>query len=333
MSKININIFEDDTLISEEISQVETSKKIEYIEINNAYVVIENENTIVYTNDIVNQNDISYIKFRPKKYMDDKNNFNKSIEIEKCILLNTYFPNIFYHWIYDIIPQLIINDISENTICITLPLKFSFQIDSLRYFAPNSKIYSDEGIYKINKLLISYPTTSLLMPKEFVFDFFRKKESFTNNLYSNIYISRKKGFKRRILNESSLIKYLKSIDFKVYALEDITFTEQINIFKSAKFIISAHGSGLTNIIFSSPLCNIIEIYGPGCGERCFAKIAHKLGINYSALRIKDLAYVNIFEKIFYEFFPNKNPYHFRINISLLQNFLNTFRLKNNIILK
>ena len=96
MSKININIFEDDTLISEEISQVKTSKKIEYIEINNAYVVIENENTIVYTNDIVNQNDISYIKFRPKKYMDDKNNFNKSIEIEKCILLNTYFPNIFY---------------------------------------------------------------------------------------------------------------------------------------------------------------------------------------------------------------------------------------------
>jgi hypothetical protein len=81
------------------------------------------------------------------------------------------------------------------------------------------------------------------------------------------------------------------------------------------------------------LCNIIEIYGPGCGERCFAKIAHKLGINYSALKIKDLAYVNIFEKIFYEFFPNKNPYHFRINISLLQNFLNTFRLKNNIILK
>jgi len=131
MSKININIFEDDTLISEEISQVKTSKKIEYIEINNAYVVIENENTIVYTNDIVNQNDISYIKFRPKKYMDDKNNFNKSIEIEKCILLNTHYPNIFYHWIYYIIPQLIINDISENTICITLPLKFSFQIDSL----------------------------------------------------------------------------------------------------------------------------------------------------------------------------------------------------------
>ena len=87
MSKININIFEDDTLISEEISQVKTSKKIEYIEINNAYVVIENENTIVYTNDIVNQNDISYIKFRPKKYMDDKNNFNKSIEIEK-------YPNL-----------------------------------------------------------------------------------------------------------------------------------------------------------------------------------------------------------------------------------------------
>ena len=318
MSKINIKIFENDALISEEISEIKTSKRNEYIELDNVYVVIENNETIVYTNDIINEKDILYVKF--KEPINDKIILNKSFEIEKCILLNTYFPNIYYHWIYDILPQLSINHIAENTSCITLPLKYSFQIDSLRYFSPNSKIYSNIGIYKINKLFISYPTTNSLMPKEFVFDFFRKNKKINDNLYSNIYISRRKGLKRRILNENKLIKYLKSIDFKVYYLEDITFTEQINIFKNAKFIISAHGSGLTNIIFSSALCDILEIYGPGCGERCFARIAHKLGMNYSAIKINDLAYVNIFEKVFYKLFPNKNPYHFRINLDLLRNF-------------
>ena len=68
------------------------------------------------------------------------------------------------------------------------------------------------------------------------------------------------------------------------------------------------------------MCDILEIYGPGCGERCFARIAHKLGMNYSAIKINDLAYVNIFEKVFYKLFPNKNPYHFRINLDLLRNF-------------
>ena len=62
MSKINIKIFENDALISEEISEIKTSKRNEYIELDNVYVVIENNETIVYTNDIINEKDILYVK-------------------------------------------------------------------------------------------------------------------------------------------------------------------------------------------------------------------------------------------------------------------------------
>ena len=204
-----------------------------------------------------------------------------------------------------------------------MPLKYKYQQESLTYYAPNNKIYSDSGLYKIHKLFIAFPTTELLMPKNFVFNFFRKNEIFNETSFSKIYITRKRGFKRRILNEIKLIQYLKSIDFKIYSLEDITFSEQKKYFETAKFILSAHGSGLTNIIFCNPKCNILEIYGPGCGERCFARISHKLGIPYKAVKINNLAYVSIFEKLLYRIFPNKNPFHFRVDINLLKDFLKT----------
>ena len=332
MCNFNINVFENNLLISEEVSKIDISEKIEYIELNNVYINIKDGKTIIYTNQITNNTDVPYVQFILNDYNIEDSKFINSIEIQSCLLLNTFFPNIYYHWVFDILPQLKINDITKNTSCLTLPIKNRFQIDSLNYFAPNCKFYSNEGMYKINKLFISYPTTHFLMPKEFVFDFFRKNLEFSDVIYDKIYITRKKGFKRRILNEKKIIKYLESIHFKVYALEDISFKEQINIFKNAKIIISAHGSGLTNIIFSNPLCNLLEIYGPGCGERCFARIANKLGINYWALKINDLAYTNFYKKILYSIFPNMNPYHFRININLMKNFLNVYTEQNNIYL-
>jgi hypothetical protein len=326
MTKININVFDNFKIITEEVTEIETSSKSGYIELNNVYVEITDNKQIVYLDCVVNHNQIMPVIFKSKSQINDKGIPDNIIEIEKCSLLNTYYPNVYYHWIYDILPQLSMNEIFENISFLALPFMHSYQVDSLKYFAPNNRVYSNRGFYRINRLFIGYPTTDLLMPKEFVFDFFRKNEKFLDTIDSYIYITRKKGLKRRILNEPKLIKYLKSIGFVIYSLEDITFGEQKKIFTKAKFILSAHGSGLTNIIFSNPNCNVIEIYGPGCGERCFARIAHKLRINYCAIKINELAHVNIFAKLFYKLFPNNNPFHFRLDIELLISFFNFYSI-------
>lgn len=58
-------------------------------------------------------------------------------------------------------------------------------------------------------------------------------------------------------------------------------------------------------------------------NRCFARIAHKLDLPNRSVAINNLAYVNIFHKVFYKIFPNKNPFHFRVNIKLFKIFLKT----------
>ena len=323
MFKININDLDTFKSVSEEIYEIETSKSFEYIELNNAYVLISNNRSTIYTNTFLKYENLGYINFSSKSNLNSKYSKDNIVEIKESILLSTSYPNIYYHWIYDILPQLSINIFLKNISYLTLPLKYSFQNDSLKYFLPNIKVHSKLGLYKVNKLLIPHPTTDITMPKQFVFNFLRKNEKFTDNVDSYIYITRKKGFKRRILNEKKLIKYLKSIGFKIYSLEDINFLEQKKYFETAKFILSAHGSGLANIIFCNTKCNVLEIYGPGCGERCFARIAHKLRIPYKAVAINNLAYVNILHKVFYKIVPNKNPFHFRVDIRSLRDFLIT----------
>lgn len=326
MTKIKINIFDKSEICIEEIYEIKTSETFEYIELNDVYVKTIHNKAIVYTNHIFKYDLVPHLKFESINEHNSNSTLGSNTEIEQCILLSTRFTNVYFHWIYDILPQLSITEHYQNVSCLTLPFKHKYQQESLNFFAPNNKIYSNFGIYKIQKLFISFPTTQLLMPKNFVFNYLRKNEFFNDNSYSYVYITRKKGFKRRILNEPELIKYLISFGFKIYSLENMTFENQKYIFSKAGVILSAHGSGLSNIIFCNPNCKIYEIYGPGCGERCFARIAHKLRLPYMAIRINNLSYTNIFMKYFYCIFPNSNPFHFKIDLKLFHKYMNSLKL-------
>ena len=50
--------------------------------------------------------------------------------------------------------------------------------------------------------------------------------------------------------------------FLIIKLSKLSFNEQIELFNKAKIIIGSHGAGLTNIIFSEPSTQIIEIGNP-----------------------------------------------------------------------
>ena len=75
----------------------------------------------------------------------------------------------------------------------------------------------------------------------------------------NVYISRGRATKRKILNENVLNPILEKYKFKIVFAEDLSYKDQVNLFLNAKTIISAHGSGLTNIIFSQN-ATVIELH-------------------------------------------------------------------------
>ena len=74
----------------------------------------------------------------------------------------------------------------------------------------------------------------------------------------NIFISRNKANKRKILNENKLHDILRKYNFKIVFSEDLQYKEQVELFYNSKIIISAHGAGLTNILFSEK-ATVIEL--------------------------------------------------------------------------
>ena len=67
---------------------------------------------------------------------------------------------------------------------------------------------------------------------------------------------------------------MQSHGFKVIYGEDYTVLEQIQIFKSAQYIVGIHGSGLANIIFSSSDSRVLEIMPSSSINPCFFDLAN-----------------------------------------------------------
>ena len=77
-----------------------------------------------------------------------------------------------------------------------------------------------------------------------------------------IYVSRTDANHRRILNEPEVLERLRPFGFVAVALEALSFQEQVALFAHAEVIVTPHGSGLTNLIFSRPNTTVVELVSP-----------------------------------------------------------------------
>ena len=60
----------------------------------------------------------------------------------------------------------------------------------------------------------------------------------------------------------------------------MNFHDQINLFSNARIIIGPHGAGLSNMIWASLPCEIIEIFPHNFFNDCYARLAKSLGFGY-----------------------------------------------------
>lgn len=96
-----------------------------------------------------------------------------------------------------------------------------------------------------------------------------------------IYISRQSATRRRVKNETQVLDTLRSYGFERYALEELSVVDQIVLFSNAEIIVSPHGAGLANIVYSeSP--TIVELFGES-KKTTFYRLAELLDHNYCYL--------------------------------------------------
>jgi capsular polysaccharide biosynthesis protein len=96
-----------------------------------------------------------------------------------------------------------------------------------------------------------------------------------------VYISRERASKRRIRNEAEVIRTMQALDFQIVFAEELTLEEQILLCSSARYLVSNHGAGLTNMLFLGAGSSVLELRNKGDREyNCYFNLASALALNY-----------------------------------------------------
>ena len=256
------------------------------------------EGQVTLVNNIILHGNSGLISFKGKYIVESALSFNRLLKIRSAIRdlfyslfkskkidNNEFYTSIIhlpwgessnYHWFIDCLSRIyLLQSYRERKLNIYVHESIKkFQIETLRFCIPENwtiqtlpkkKNIKIHNFYFLN--FQSKENSGYLHPK--IVDFLKTKifegYSLENNSYKSkkkknrIYISRKNAQIRRIFNEKDFCIFLNKFEFTTYYAEQLSYAEQVKLFKNAEIIISPHGAGLTNFLFSSsPL--IIEIH-------------------------------------------------------------------------
>jgi len=204
----------------------------------------------------------------------------------------------YFHWFCDTLTRYIqVSKFNKEYpfLINSFLIKKDYIYETLNMLNINYKIYESDKLYKIKDLLISshvadsgnfsYKNINELSTK--------LKEANASSEVKDpelkIWISRNKSKHRKILNEDELIPILNNSNFKIIYPEDLSFKDQIEIYKNTSVMGGLHGGALTNMLFMNKNTKLIELRRNGDSENnCYFTLASELKIKYYYLECKSL---------------------------------------------
>jgi Glycosyltransferase 61 len=98
---------------------------------------------------------------------------------------------------------------------------------------------------------------------------------------SRVYVSRADATKTRgIKHETRFFEQIERWGFERVVLSEMTFRDQLNLFKNADVVIAPHGAGLTNLVFCTSGAKCLELFSPSYVSDLYAVLSAVLGIDY-----------------------------------------------------
>ncbi|KAA8745700.1 glycosyltransferase family 61 protein [Paenibacillus sp. UASWS1643] len=175
----------------------------------------------------------------------------------------------YFHWLYDVLPRLgmlrMLNIPFESLVMNPNP-HGSFVKETLAMFGVSDsavirtrddlEIQADQLIVPSLMMNSHYPPWATTILRTFMLP----GRDTTLHSPVRIFISRSKASARRIANEDEVIRRLEAYGFIPVCLEDWTISQQVQLFASAKAIVSPHGAGLANLAFCTKGTRVIEIF-------------------------------------------------------------------------
>jgi hypothetical protein len=218
--------------------------------------------------------------------------------------------NNFTHWFTDVIPRIKIYQQRFNIKKINkfyVPsITYKFQRETLSYFGINKNNIISSEKYKHIEADKIFATTHPCFHrptevKKWSINFLNKiyKCNIILKKYEKIFIIRdqfkqinKNNLKnysdyRVLVNENEIKKYLSSVGFKCIKPEDHSFSDQLKIFSSAKYVVGLYGAAMMMLAFCKTKTKVLE-FKPSGGGMEFRNISKLAKLKHRQIILKPL---------------------------------------------
>jgi capsular polysaccharide biosynthesis protein len=198
------------------------------------------------------------------------------------------WSNGYFHWLADALPRLYAARDAARDVTLLLPHGFErldFVTSSLKLFDVRRVEYvgADEVCVCERLLLPTHTAPSghyneplLRELRDFLLEGFGAASA-----DARLYVSRGRAPKRKLTNEAEVARVVEEFGFRVVHFEEHPFAEQVRLAASAKYLVSNHGAGLTNILFMPRGGRVLELRREGERERnWFFNLASAVGLSY-----------------------------------------------------
>ena len=200
----------------------------------------------------------------------------KTIEAEYCSTACHFaFSNNHYHCLIDLIPRLYAAARIPGEVALVMPERSTPRVRWLfELFRPDNVYYVFTSAPRVrSRQLVVIPYLTLPGFGYLRSDcaaylrgcIERKLEGNEAGLPTRFYISRARAKSRRVSNEDELAPMLKSFGIEIVQAETLPIEEQAALFRNAELIVSPHGAGLANMLFSRRT-SIVELFPNGLAD-------------------------------------------------------------------
>ena len=238
-----------------------------------------------------------FTKSFSKNFFERRKNFKK---FSNAVILGSSPSNDYFRNMMTFLPRIFFISDKEINLVIHRNTSNKFrvfikEILTQKKIKVKKFIYLDDDFYKFNNSLIpqffTMAASTIILSKSLSYI---KKDSGLK-----VYLSRQNSDYRNLINEEDVIRELKKKDFEIVDLNNYEIIEQIELFASAKVIISPTSSSLANILFCSRGTKVIEI----CPKYRFdyenvfklrySFICNCLGLNYQSIEADSINLENL----------------------------------------
>lgn len=225
---------------------------------------------------------VSY-KFIIKRFLLLRNGFKT---IKEGIWITDNWSSGYFHWLTDALPRLLASRRINETYPVLLPEQYEqigYVRESLNLIGASVLFYKNSVPSIVKKLLLVSHTADTGNYNGLLINELREKllASYSARGERKIFISRLKASKRKIINETEVVDYLRSNSWEIHYFEDYSLGKQIGIMAETKYLIGLHGAGLTNMLFMRQGGKVLELRNENDSHNnCYFSLASELAIDY-----------------------------------------------------